>query len=66
MTVAKDATGHDGGKTPREWRESLEAGRGRSSRQPAIKPTYGEMVALEYNPAFEPIGFTFKSQITDT
>jgi hypothetical protein len=66
MTVAKDATGQDGGKTPKEWRESLEAGKGRNYQRPAIKPTYGEMVALEYNPAFEPIGFTFKSQITDT
>jgi hypothetical protein len=66
MTVAKDATGQDAGKTPKEWRDSLDAGRGRSSQPRAVKPTFGEMVGLEYNPAFEPIGFTFRSQITDT
>ena len=55
MGVAKDATGHDG-KTPKEWRDSLP---GKSlSKQPTEKPTFPEMVMLQYNPAFGPVGVT--------
>ena len=60
MKVARDTTGKDGGKSPKEWRETLAGGNGVSSqpeRNPA-KPTYGEMVSLAYNPVFAPVGFT--------
>jgi len=60
MAVAKAATGKDGGNTPKEWREALAAGNG-VSKQPSptpLKPTFGEMVALGYNPVFAPVGFT--------
>ncbi len=56
MAAAKDATGKDG-KTPKEWREKL-PGKG-LSKQPGEKPTYGEMVALQYNPNLLP---TFTTQ----
>ncbi len=55
MAAAKDATGHEG-KTPKEWRDKL-PGKG-LSKQPDEKPTYPEMVALEYNPVFQPVGIT--------
>ena len=58
MAVAKEATGKDGGKTPQEWRETLAAGSGFSKKAPGAKPTYGEMVALAYNPVFAPVGYT--------
>ncbi len=68
MAVAKDATGKDGGKTPKEWRETLAAGSGFSKKPPAAKPTYGEMVALAYNPVFAPVGYPPKpcSESTST
>ncbi len=59
MAAAKDATGGDG-KTPEEWRQKL-AGKGFSKLPPSAKPTYGEMVELEYNPIFGPVGFTARS-----
>ena len=59
MAAAKDTTGHDG-KTPEEWRQKL-AGKGFSKLPPSAKPTYGEMVELEYNPIFGPVGFTARS-----
>ena len=34
MAVAKEATGKDGGKTPKEWRETLASGSGSSKRPP--------------------------------
>ncbi len=63
MKVARDTTGKDGGSTPDEWREILAGGNG-VSKQPSrspTKPTYGEMVALAYNPVFAPVGFTGRS-----
>ena len=60
MAVAKNATGKDGGQTPKEWRQTLAAGNG-ISKQPSRtpeKPTFGEMVSLAYNPVFAPVGFT--------
>ncbi len=57
MVVAKEATGKDGGKTPKEWRETLAAASGSSKQAPAAKRTYGEMVALAYNPVFAPVGY---------
>jgi hypothetical protein len=65
MAVAKNATGKDGGETPKEWRETLAAGNG-ISKQPSRtpdKPTFGEMVSLAYNPVFAPVGFTAQSVI---
>ena len=59
MAVAKDTTGKDLGRTPKEWREALASGNN-SSKQPSRnrpKPTVPEIVALEYNPLFGPIGF---------
>ncbi|HKI20016.1 MAG TPA: hypothetical protein VKA15_19155 [Isosphaeraceae bacterium] len=59
MAVAKDATGKDHGKTPKEWREAL-AGGNKSSKRPSnpSKPTIPEEVPLVYNPAFAPVGFS--------
>jgi hypothetical protein len=58
MAVAMAATGKDGGKTPKEWRETLAAGSGVSKQPTAAKPIYGEMVALAYNPVFAPVGIS--------
>jgi hypothetical protein len=66
MAAARDATGREG-KTPKEWRDKLPS-RG-LSKQPGEKPTYPEMVALQYNPVFQPVGITtqtlFKVFIND-
>jgi hypothetical protein len=48
MRVAKDASGKDPGKTPKEWREKV-LGKG-FSKPPGDKPTYPEMAMLDYNP----------------
>jgi hypothetical protein len=48
MGVAKDASGKDPGKTPKEWREKV-LGKG-FSKPPGDKPTYPEMAVLDYNP----------------
>ncbi len=61
MSIAKDATGKDGGATPKEWRETLAGGKGTSPLASPVKPTYGEMVGLAYNPTFAPVGFTSQS-----
>jgi hypothetical protein len=57
ISVAKDTTGKDEGKTPKEWRESLPGGKVSS---PTAKPTYSEMMALNYNPVFLPLVFVSK------
>ncbi len=60
MAVAKDATGKDHGKTPKEWREAL-AGGNKSSKRPSQTPekrTIPEEVPLAYNPMFAPVGFS--------
>jgi hypothetical protein len=59
MAVATDATGKNPGRTPKEWREAL-AGPNQSIRssKPPMKPTYGEMATLAYQPVFAPVGFT--------
>ncbi len=62
MAVAKDVTGKDGIKTPKEWRETLAGGKGFSKRPSSANPTYGEMVALAYNPVFGPAGFTARGE----
>ncbi len=64
MSVARDSSGKDPGKTPKEWRNSVEAPKGSSNRDPAVKPTYTEMVAMNYDPAV--IGFAFRLNIVDT
>lgn len=56
MAVAKDATGKDGAKTPKEWRDVLAKANGVSKLRSPTKPTYGEVVALDYNPVFAPVG----------
>ncbi|HZW34072.1 MAG TPA: hypothetical protein VFF52_25335 [Isosphaeraceae bacterium] len=63
MAVAKDTTGKDLGRTPKEWREALASGNN-SSKQPERtrpKPTVPELVALDYNPLFGPVGFLSQS-----
>jgi hypothetical protein len=59
MAVATDATGKNPGRTPKEWREAL-AGPNQSNRpsKTPMKPTFGEMATLVYQPVFAPIGFT--------
>ncbi len=64
MTVGRDSSGKDPGKTPKEWRNSLEAHKGSGNRDPAVKPTYTEMVAMNYDPTV--IGFIFRLNIVDT
>jgi hypothetical protein len=64
MAVAKDATGKDGGKTPKEWRETLAANSGISKPPSTAKPIYGEMVALAYNPIFAPVGISTQSLLS--
>jgi hypothetical protein len=59
MTAAKEATGKDAGKTPKEWRDALAKGNGASTQR--AKPTYDENVALAYTPAFAPLGITTQS-----
>jgi hypothetical protein len=54
ISVAKDTTGKDEGKSPEEWRKSLPGGKGFSQ---TVRPTYGEMAALNYNPVFAPLVF---------
>jgi hypothetical protein len=55
MQVAKDATGKDLGKTPKEWREARAADPKKYVRRPErtpAKPTLSELALLEYNPVF--------------
>jgi hypothetical protein len=63
MSVAKDATGKNRGKTPREWREAIAAGNNSNKQrsQTLSKPTIPETVPLAYNPVYEPVGFTFRT-----
>jgi hypothetical protein len=64
IAVAKDATGKDGGDTPKEWRETLAAANGVTALASQAKPTYSELVGLAYNPVFAPVGFTTEALIT--
>src|SRR5262249_18466887 len=57
--VAKEATGKDPGKTPKDWRTAL---RGRkeyenSPPKPLEKPTIDDLVPLAYLPQFGHLGF---------
>ncbi len=61
MAVAKEVTGKDAGKTPKEWRDALAKANGVSRQRSPAKPTYDENVALAYNPAFAPVGITTQS-----
>ena len=59
MAVAKDATGKNYGRSPKEWREALAAGNA-SPKKAADRPpnpTIPEMVPLVYNAVFMPVGF---------
>jgi hypothetical protein len=49
MKAAKEASGKDFGKTPKEWRENV-LGKGFSKLD---KPTYPEMAVLDYTPAYQ-------------
>ena len=64
MAVATDATGKDGKKTTKDWREALPGASGVSKQPSPAKPTYGEMVALAYNPVFAPVGISTQSLLT--
>ncbi len=58
MAAARDATGKDPGRTPKEWRAAL--ARGNRSDRPSktpMKPTFGEMATLVYQPVFGPVGY---------
>jgi hypothetical protein len=63
MAVAKDATGRDLGRTPKDWRDGLLAKNGspKRSSQVTSKPTFPEMVPLAYNPTFSPVGFGIRT-----
>jgi len=61
MAIAKDATGKDHGRTPKEWREALAAGSGSPKKADPSKPTFPEMVPLAYNPTFMPVGFSTRT-----
>lgn len=59
MNVAKDATGKDLGKKPKDWRTALRVRRGyeeTSSKAPE-KPTIDDLVPLAYLPQFGHLGF---------
>jgi hypothetical protein len=58
ISVAKDATGKDEGKSPEEWRKSLPDGKGFSQ---TVKPTYGEVAELNYNPVFASLVFVVQT-----
>jgi hypothetical protein len=60
MAIAKDAAGVDHGKTPKDWRDALAGGNNASTQtaRTPVKPTFGDVVSLDYTPAFEPVGFT--------
>jgi hypothetical protein len=68
IATAKDATGKDLGKTPKEWREAV-AGKNKSSNKsnPPTKPTFPETVPLAYNPNFAPMGLAlqFRTEALD-
>jgi hypothetical protein len=58
MAVAKDATGKNPGRTPTEWREALAVPNQSKRRSKApMKPTFGEVETLVYQPVFAPIGY---------
>jgi hypothetical protein len=61
MTAAKRATGRDHGRTPKDWRDALVAGKSSPTKAEPSKPTVPEMVPLAYNPAFMPIGFSTRT-----
>ena len=58
IAVASNATGRNPGRTPKEWREAL-AMPNQSNRplKAPMKPTFGEMATLVYEPVFAPIGY---------
>ena len=69
MAVAKDATGKNPGRTPKDWRDAR-AVPNQSTRpmKAPVKPTFGEMATLVYQPVFAPVGFrntTFTRVLVD-
>jgi hypothetical protein len=59
IKVAKDASGLDNGNTPKEWRRALLGG---NKVSPAKSPrlTFNEVVPLDYNPVFAPMGIFYR------
>jgi hypothetical protein len=55
MNVAQAATGKDLGKTPKDWRDALDAGPHKYEKRPSRippKPTITELALLNYTPVF--------------
>jgi hypothetical protein len=63
MAVAKDATGKDYGRSPKEWRDALAAGNAspKKATDRPPNPTIPEMVPLVYNAVFMPVGFSART-----
>jgi hypothetical protein len=62
IAAAKEATGKDLGKTPKDWRDAL-GGRNKLSTKTdptPSKPTIPEAVPLAYNPTFAPVGLSMQ------
>ena len=59
MGVAREVTGKDLGRLPKDWRQALAARRNspKQEARPSDKPTIPELAALNYNPVFGPVGF---------
>jgi hypothetical protein len=57
MAVATNATGKNPGRTPKEWREALILGKKSEKPNRTLKPTFGEMATLAYQPVFAPVGY---------
>lgn len=62
MAAAKDATGKDRGRTPKQWRDAL-AAENKYQKSPAEnpdKPTLDVVAPLNYSPAFARMTFLYK------
>ncbi len=62
MAVAKDASGKDRGRTPKDWRDALARDNlyAKNPTQDPKKPTFSEVVPLAYNPVFSQLTFATK------
>jgi hypothetical protein len=68
MSVAKDASGKDLGKEPKDWREGVTA-KGQYARKPSKqprKPTIDELVPLAYMPRFGELSFIRQVKVVDS
>jgi hypothetical protein len=60
MNVAKAATGKDLGKTPKDWRDAIDAGPHKYAKRPSRvspKPTISELALLNYTPMYVQTAF---------